>query len=73
MISQRRAVQLGVISATAVFAACIGVLVFQGGDSSAAPGSKTQMVDSPASQSGSNPLSLSAAATPVAQVQTSRH
>jgi hypothetical protein len=68
MISQRRAVQLGVLFATAVFAACIGVLVFQGEDTSAAQGARTQMVDTH-NQSGS--LSLSAAATPVAQ--TAQH
>ena len=73
MISQRRAVQLGVFSATAVFAACIGVLVFQGGDSNAAQDSRTQMVDAHTSQARSGPLSLSAAATPVVHLQTTQH
>jgi hypothetical protein len=72
MISQRRAVQLGVLSATAVFAACIGVLVFQGATSNAVQDAKIQMSDSHTSQSGSSPLSLSSAAAPVVHLQTAQ-
>jgi hypothetical protein len=72
MISQRRAVQLAVLSATAVFAACIGVLIFQGEDTSAAQAARTQMVDAHAPQAPSGPLSLSAAA-PAVHLQTAQH
>ncbi len=77
MISQRRAVQLGVISATAVFAACIGVLVFQGDGSSPAQaaqdGAKTEQVAAHAAPASSNTLSLSSAATPVVHLQSAHH
>jgi hypothetical protein len=74
MISQRRAVQLGVISATAVFAACIGVLVFQGdgNDTQDAQGAKTQQVEARSAPASSNALSLSSAATPVVHLQTAQ-
>jgi len=70
MISQRRLVQLGVLSATAVFATCIGVLVFQGADSNAAQDNGIQTVGAQASQAGSN--SLSSATTPVVHLQTAQ-
>jgi hypothetical protein len=74
MISQRRAVQLGVISATAVFAACIGVLVFQGdGTSDDTQAAKTQQVDAQAAAPSSNTLTLSAARTPVVHLQSAQH
>ncbi|MGD0463674.1 MAG: hypothetical protein ABSB74_14400 [Tepidisphaeraceae bacterium] len=69
MISKRRAVQLGVLSAIAVFAACIGVLVFQGGDSDAAQNAKIQTVGTPAA----GPDSLSSTATPVVHLQTAHN
>ncbi len=73
MISQRRAVQLGVLSATAVFAACIGVLVFQGVQGDTAQDAKTQMVDAHSSQAQSGPLTLSTAAAPVVHLQSAQH
>jgi hypothetical protein len=69
MISQRRAVQLGVLSATAVFVTCIGVLVFQG-DREAAQGGKTSVVDSNTQQQ--QPMSLSSSAAPVARSDTAQ-
>jgi hypothetical protein len=65
MISQRRVVQLGVLSATAVFLTCIGVLVFQNGESSAPQDGRTQSASAEAAQAESNSLSLSSADAPV--------
>jgi hypothetical protein len=75
MISQRRAVQFGVISATAVFAACIGVLVFQGDGSTAdnAQAAQIQQVDAHSAPASSSNLSLSSAQTPVVHLQSVHH
>lgn len=64
MISKRRAVQLGVLSAAAVFALCLSVLISQAGGTGAARDVKTQAVGANTPQAEPVSLTLSSAASP---------
>jgi len=60
MISQRRAAQLGLLSAAAVFVVSIGVLISHG-DGNPGSNAPAQTVDSNSQQTPSVPIALSAA------------
>ncbi len=64
MISKRRAVQLGVLSAAAVFALCFSVLVFQAGGSGNVRNVNAQAVGANPPQAQPISLTLSSAAAP---------
>ncbi|HEX4056341.1 MAG TPA: hypothetical protein VHX86_18930 [Tepidisphaeraceae bacterium] len=63
-MSKRRAVQLGVLSAAAVFALCLTVLIYQGAATSTAGDVNTQAVGANSPQDGPVSLTLSSDAAP---------
>jgi hypothetical protein len=72
MLSKRRAVHLGLLSAATVFVACLGILFSQADDQTNKPVAPSSAVVQPG-QGDSNPGGISLSASTSAHIESDQH